>query len=230
MKQQYDTSFYAQRRTRTLPAAKRILGLVQSRIPFTSVADFGCGTGTWLSAAIELGASKALGFEGEWLNKDMLDDPRIEINLGDLEKRVSIPEPVNLAISLEVAEHLSPARAETFVDDLCAAAPFVLFSAAVPRQGGKGHINEQWQSYWAEKFAARNYQTFDFIRPKIWGDDSIPYWYQQNSLIFAKKDSVLSAKLGDAIFPKQADLIHRELFERLESKMLSQKLRKIFGR
>ncbi len=31
----------------------------------------------------------------------------------------------------------------------------MLFDAAVPGAGGKGHVNEPWQSFWAEKFAAR---------------------------------------------------------------------------
>ena len=58
------------------------------------------------------------------------------------------------SISLEVAEHLSPGRAESFISDLCQAAPVVLFGAAIPGQGGVGHLNEQWQSYWANLFEA----------------------------------------------------------------------------
>jgi len=36
---------------------------------------------------------------------------------------------------------------------LVKAAPVVLFSAAIPLQGGTEHVNEQWQSYWAKLFA-----------------------------------------------------------------------------
>lgn len=39
----------------------------------------------------------------------------------------------------------------------------------------QGHVNEQWQSFWAEKFAARGYVAVDAIRPEIWDDPSIPF-------------------------------------------------------
>jgi hypothetical protein len=45
----------------------------------------------------------------------------------------------DLAVCLEVAEHLPPERAESFIRELCDLAPVVLFSAAIPGQGGTGH-------------------------------------------------------------------------------------------
>ena len=102
----YDGQFYAARRERTLPSARRILGIVREYAPFRSVADFGCGTGTWLSVALEeFGAKRAVGFEGEWMRPELLDDSRIEFHPHDLEQSAD-PGPVDLAISLEVAEGL----------------------------------------------------------------------------------------------------------------------------
>lgn len=53
----------------------------------------------------------------------------------------------DLAMTIEVAEHLTPVRADSFVEDLTRLSDVVLFSAAIPAQGGINHVNEQWQSY-----------------------------------------------------------------------------------
>jgi SAM-dependent methyltransferase len=179
----YPADFYQHRRAHTAHAARRILDALPSTLPRRSVADIGCGTGTWLAAALELGATSAFGIEGNWVTPAMLDDQRIDFAPQDLEQRFTGPR-VDLALSLEVAEHLSPARAESFVADLVALAPAILFSAAIPGQGGVGHLNEQWHSWWADRFAAHGYQAYDVIRPAIWTDDAIPAWYRQNAVLY----------------------------------------------
>jgi len=65
-----------------------------------------------------------------------------------------------------------------------------LFSAAVPFQGGRGHVNEQWQTYWAVKFTDHGYQAFDTIRPTIWGNESIFWWLRQNTILFLNQASL----------------------------------------
>ena len=71
---------------------------------------------------------------------------------------------------------------------------FVLFSAAIPDQGGMGHINEKWPTYWISLFEDRDYVCIDAIRKNIWNDDSIPWWYRQNALLFASKKRVSELK------------------------------------
>jgi hypothetical protein len=230
MNTSYDNSFYNQRRANTLPAAQKILSLVQQVIPISSIADIGCGTGTWLSVALNAGATKAYGFEGEWLRKDMLDDDKISLTNLDLEKPLTLPEPVSLAMSLEVAEHLSERRAESFVHDICSASNAVLFGAAIPLQGGRGHINEQWQSYWATKFEAQGYAAYDVIRPHVWGQTDIPYWYQQNTILYIRTDVEIADIRHARRSPHQLDIVHPHLFERIRKKTLSYKLRKIMSR
>ena len=189
----YPADFYQNRRAHTAHAARRILAALPPALPRASVADIGCGTGTWLAAALADGARAALGIEGNWVTPEMLDDPRITLAPQDLEQRFTGPR-VDLGLSLEVAEHLSPGRADSFVADLVALAPAILFSAAIPGQGGVGHLNEQWPGWWAAHFARHGYGAHDLIRPAIWTDDAIPAWYRQNAILYL--DEATAAALG----------------------------------
>jgi len=213
----YHGSFYTNRREATLIAARAILERLFSLIgDVHSVVDYGCGTGTWLSVATELGARDVLGIEGPWLDVQLADIAERSLLLADLEQRILLPRRFDLALSLEGAEHLSPDRAASFVSDLCAAADFVLFSAAVPEQGGTNHINEQPQSYWAGLFSAVGYAAFDSIRPVIWNDRRIPVWYRQNMLVFAEPDNprtqIFAQRCSESDRPPMLDLIHPELY------------------
>ncbi len=80
----------------------------------------------------------------------------------------------DLGICLEVAEHLPTAGADQLVENLVRLSDVILFSAAIPHQGGTHHVNEQWPSYWADLFAARHYFAWDGLRWLIWQDARIP--------------------------------------------------------
>ncbi|MDP2781952.1 methyltransferase domain-containing protein [Devosia sp.] len=208
----YPIGFYENRRAHTAHAARHILGKLPAGLPRASVSDIGCGTGTWLAAALELGADTAFGIEGDWVTPTMLDDPRIAFTPRDLEQRFTAPR-TDLALSLEVAEHLSPARAASFVADLVALAPAVLFSAAIPGQGGVGHRNEQWQSWWAGHFAHHRYTAHDVIRPAIWTDEAIPAWYRQNVVLYLNEATRTSLGLLPAD-PGLLDTVHPSFWAR----------------
>ena len=123
-------------------------------------------------------ASTAPGSRGAAEDRRRLFSP-----LPDRARR-SGEERFDLAITLEVAEHLPPERAAGFVEELCTLAPIVLFSAAIPDQGGTHHLNEQWPEYWVAEFSRLNYRPIDAIRPRIWTDPEIYWWYRQNCLLF----------------------------------------------
>lgn len=97
----------------------------------------------------------------------------------------SLDKKFDLVESLEVAEHLSPCRAYNFVEELTELGDVILFSAAISGQGGVNHVNEQMQSYWAEKFLQFGYVGIDCVRPKIWNNRNVDSWYRQNILIYA---------------------------------------------
>jgi 2-polyprenyl-3-methyl-5-hydroxy-6-metoxy-1,4-benzoquinol methylase len=131
-KQVYSSDFYSSRDAATGHAAKAILGIVMGVVPARSVCDVGCGTGTWIRVAKELGAVEVLGIEGAWVeDKHLVVEPD-NIRRQNLEQPINSEGRFHLAICLEVAEHLSPIRGPGLVADLCRLSDAVLFSAAIP--------------------------------------------------------------------------------------------------
>ncbi|HEY8005334.1 MAG TPA: methyltransferase domain-containing protein [Methylocella sp.] len=192
IKQIYGSSFYDRQREGSLRSAQAILPIVFALTNPKSVVDFGCGVGTWLATAKRLGAEHCLGLEGAWVKTQTLAAADLEIRETGLEQPVSLQERYDLAISLEVAEHLAPERADSFVADLCRASNVVLFSAAIPGQDGDGHQNEQWPSYWAERFLRLGYMPLDVIRPIVQSDPTIEVWYRTNIVLYARPEEGLS--------------------------------------
>src|SRR4249920_1583207 len=136
----YKDKFYGNRDAQTAHAARTILGLTLELLPpVHSAVDVGCGVGTWLSVLRERGVATVRGFDGAWVREDRLTIPRDSFVAADLTQRIPESGKFDLAISVEVAEHLPPASAETFVDSLVGLSDFVVFSAAIPHQGGKHH-------------------------------------------------------------------------------------------
>lgn len=183
----YNKDFYESRREGSRRSAEEIVPIIMEMVRPESVIDVGCGVGTWLSVFRDMGIEEILGIDGEWVDIEMLQIPQERFLSFDLKRPLIINRSFDLALSLEVAEHLPEESAEPFVDSLVKLAPVVLFSAAIPLQVGKGHLNEQWPDYWADHFEKRGYLVVDAIRRTIWQNDDVDYWYAQNILIFIKK-------------------------------------------
>jgi SAM-dependent methyltransferase len=158
---------YATLRTRSRSSADVVLPIVLETIPAQSVIDVGCGVGTWLAACEEHGIRDYLGIDGNGASTDLDISPE-HFRVMDLTQPFTIGRTFDLAMSLEVAEHLPPSAATHFVKALTGLAPAVLFSAAIPGQGGTRHINEQWQSYWADLFAVEGPPLLlDVVHPAL---------------------------------------------------------------
>jgi SAM-dependent methyltransferase len=153
-----------------------------------SVVDIGCGTGTWLSVFIENGAREILGIDGDYVDREKLYISESAFLTADLEKPFRYNERFDLAICLEVAEHLNIEASDIIVETLCNLSDRILFSAALPRQGGQNHINEQSFDYWKKKFNNQGYVFRDIFREKIWSNENIDWWYRQNMFLVEKVD------------------------------------------
>jgi hypothetical protein len=180
----YDESFFIERKDGSYNSAQQIVPLLRNLIGMKSVCDVGCGIGTWLAAFIEEGVSDVLGMDGEYVDKKMLQIPSLAFLSTDLNRHFSVDRTFDAVISLEVGEHLTPERAEGFVKDLTALSKVIIFSAAIPGQGGTGHINEQWPDYWEKLFKQNGFVCVDAIRQTIWNNETIEVWYRQNMFVF----------------------------------------------
>lgn len=216
----YGKRFYMNQGGASLRSAEIVVPLVLKVIRARSVVDVGCGIGGWLSV-FSRHRLDICGIDGEHVPLNQLLIPSDRFTPRNLEEPLRglfDKDTFDLAVSLEVAEHLLPSRAESFVEDLVTLAPVVLFSAAVPHQGGTRHLNEQWQTYWAEKFAALNYATVDIVRDLVWAREDVEPWYKQNLLLYVRRDILQScAELKAAEVDPSSKLlnkIHPELWLR----------------
>ena len=208
----YTHDFYEMIRSGSRRSAAVVVPIALELVRAKSVVDVGCGDGTWLAAFEQQGVTDAVGLDGDYVDRRLLQIPQDRFIPTDLFAPFRLARTFDLAVSLEVAEHLPPAAAESFVRSLTALAPVVLFSAAIPFQGGMHHVNEQWPDYWAALFQSHDYLPIDGIRSRIWRNDQVEWWYAQNTLLFApaariQQDAVLRREF-ERTHPEQLCLVH----------------------
>lgn len=210
----YGKRFFEEQSEGSIRSAEIIVPRVLSLFSVSSVVDIGCGVGGWLSVFEKNGIHDYIGIDGDYISREALKIPAERFQPEDLVSLKNVGRKFDLACSLEVAEHLPEQVAEQFVEALVGAAPVILFSAAIPNQGGTNHINEQWQSYWFELFLHHNYHAFDCIRPSVYGDEQVKWWYRQNCIIYCDiehspidHDRIMDPYLLNRVDPEMIDKI-----------------------
>jgi SAM-dependent methyltransferase len=205
---QYYTSEFYRELASAQESAREVLPIIFDALKPSSIVDIGCGTGHWLAMARELGVKDIFGVDGPWVSKAQLAIPGENFAARDLTAPLNLERRFDLALSFEVAEHLPAASARTFIQSLCSVADVVAFSAAIPGQGGRHHLNEQWPHYWANLFSELKYDCFDYLRPRIWNSPRVAWYYAQNSLIFVR--SCVTYSFGQPARPMS--LVHPSLW------------------
>ena len=191
----YTDAFFVDHDKGALSSAKIILPLVNKYISPKSVIDVGCGVGNWLKVWKEdLGVNDIQGIEGPYITKDVMQIPSDFVLLQDLKLSLQIHRRFDLAMSLEVAEHLPETSADHFVSTLTRLSDIVLFSASIPGQHGTYHINEQIPEYWAKKFNAHGFVAVDVIRDLIWNHPDVEWWYKQNIMFYIHQNVIPAHK------------------------------------
>jgi len=173
----------------TLDGARAGLPLLLGDACPDSLLDVGCGTGTWLRAALDMGIGRVQGLDGAKLAASELHvDPSL-IKYCDLREAWPFDERYGVVLCLEVAEHLDARHALPFIRKLTACGDRIIFSAANPWQTGQHHVNVQWPAYWQDLFNTCGFACRDNLRWKIWNASAIEPWYRQNVFLAERVES-----------------------------------------
>lgn len=203
---------------KTEASARAILPPLLRLVDARSLVEVGCGNAHWSKVARDCGVADYVVVDGPWNERSHLLVEADRFVEADLATPLALGRRFDMALCLEVAEHVAEASADTVVKSLCDASDVVVFGAAIPLQGGYGHINEQWPSWWRDRFARHGYRAFDLVRPSCWNDDTVHYWYRQNLFVYVNE--AVADLLGKAAAAETAgggstalmDSVHPEKF------------------
>jgi len=176
----YKRSFYQTLAGNATRSSATVVPLILEFVAPKSIVDVGCGTGGWLGEFRKHGVEDVLGIDGPWVDPTLLEIPKDRFRVADVGQPIQESRRFELVVSLETAEHLPPESAKTFVESLTRLGSVIVFSAAIPFQGGNNHFNEQWPDYWAALFGDHGYMFIDCLRPRIWNNAAVEWWYAQN--------------------------------------------------
>jgi SAM-dependent methyltransferase len=176
-----------------------------------SLLDLGCGNGVWASAALQFGIKDVLGIDGGDVKRGQLLIPRASYQRQLLSESFFLDRKFDVALCLEVAEHVDEADAKTLIANLVRHADLIYFSAGCPGQPGQFHLNCQWPGYWQELFNEAGYACDDGIRWSLWNVPALEFYYRQN-MFLARRDDQLAGHE-----PRIQPVIHPEMLEFLEA-------------
>lgn len=169
-------------------AAEEVMPFIVNKFKPESVVDIGCGIGTWLKVAKNLGVRKVVGVDASYVDRNLLKLEDCEFITKDLRYPFSLNEKFDIALCLEVVEHLPENISNEIVSTLCSHSDIIIFSAAIPNQGGQNHINEQVPDFWIRIFASHGFKPYDVLRPFFWNNKKVNFWYRQNMVVFSKNN------------------------------------------
>lgn len=192
-----------------LSAPQEIVPIVIGMTKPTSVLDVGCGTGTWLNVFASHGIADYIGVDSPDVPVYKLHIPVQKFTGADLRKPLKLDRHFDLVLSLEVAEHLPPDCADAHIESLIRHGNVILFSAAIPGQGGQNHLNEQWPSWWQEKFRRHGFYFHDVIRPLIWDNEKVDYWYRQNIFLVNRQKEGAVENIMNVVHPRLLEEISK---------------------
>jgi SAM-dependent methyltransferase len=217
----FDSAYFSWQGESAARSARAVVPHVMQRLQPASVVDVGCGSGAWLEVFREHGVVDVVGVDGPYVRPESLRIRPQEFVGRDLGEPFRLDREFDLAISLEAAHYVSEERAPALVESIAALAPAVLFGAAVPHQPGGPGRNRQWPAWWAALFARHGFRAEDWLRPLVWEDDRVDWWYAQNTILYLR-----DGEAGDPVPP----LVHPGLLEEVAHRNDQPARRRFFGR
>ena len=213
LKIRYPDKFYKHHQDGSINSAARVWPLVFQYVNPQTIIDVGCGIGTWLYVAQQYG-KEITGLDFYPKEEDLLIPPERFIR-HNLSHPIQLTGRFDLAVCLETGEAIPNSASGTLVRSLCGLSDVILFSAAIPNQGGTFHINEQWPEFWRSLFALHGYVPVDCLRERIWNDNGIESWYRQNIMFYVSAAKVLESPWSTLApaNPAMFRVIHPSLWE-----------------
>jgi len=213
----YDKSFFEHVDQTSNNSARHVVPLVLDLLEHpVSLVDFGAGIGTWASEFEQHGVRDLICVDGDYVDRNSLRVSQSQFFEGDLTKPIDLGRKFELAVCLEVGEHLPESASDCLVSTLARHADTILFSAAIPHQGGTDHVNEQWPAFWAEKFKTQGFECFDCIRLRIWEISDVSWWYKQNMLVFANAEGIkrgtVASNISQSLVQSPSSLVHTDVY------------------
>ncbi len=213
----YNDYFFSKQEKGSYISARFIVPLVLEIVEIKSVVDFGCGLGTWLKVWQENNVSDILGLDGDYVDREKLYIDKKYFQAHNLAEKLKLNKKYDLALSLEVAEHIEKEKADIFVQNLTSVSDMILFSAAIPGQADKkiGHVNEKWPEYWQEKFRKFGFVMLDPLRAKIFNNNQVDWWYRQNIFLLVKKELIEHENFKNLpVYSKDLKIIHQSILDK----------------
>ena len=187
-KHEYQGDFFDYINAGSTSSAQVVCPIVCGWLTPTSVLDVGCGAGAWCKVWGQSGIHDVTGVDGDYVDStSLLIEPQNFLSR-DLSQSFDLERRFELVCSLEVAEHVPLSSSPIFVANLVRHTDVVLFSAAVPGQGGEFHVNEQPLEFWRKLFASHGFRCFDPLRPRIVTDRRVEPWYRYNTLLYVREE------------------------------------------
>ncbi len=213
----YNSQFFQNLEQGSQASAEVVVPLILNKYNPKSVIEFGCGHGNWAKEFLRRGAVSYIGVDGGDISEDELHFDRNLFKRGDLNKSFYVGK-FDLAVCLETAEHLRPENSSILVESLTSASDIIIFSAGIPGQGGTGHINEQWLSFWIGHFSNYGFFIDDCLRKEIWDVEKIEYWYRQNLVVFQKMEKPNLFGPVNVVHPKTLEAASKHI-QNLENQL-----------
>lgn len=146
------------------------------------VYDFGCGVAFYLHHLQKNGFA-CMGVEGFALNNFMHE----QIVIADLTNPISVAKKGSV-ICLECIEHIPKEFEQTVLDTITNACDkHLIFSWALPNQGGVGHVNLVPQEYAIAEVERRGFKYLPDVTKQVRGNiEDNTSWFRTTLMIFER--------------------------------------------
>jgi hypothetical protein len=143
-----------------------------------TIIDIGCGDGSYVREFRKNGFD-CIGLDGNPLTSKI---PYCQV----MDFSINLISFFNdLAICLEVGEHIPQEYEQFFIDNICRVSDNIILSWAIEGQGGLGHVNCRNNDYIIAEMKKRNFD-YDAIATNFLRKNSTLPWFKNTLMAFYK--------------------------------------------